>query len=58
MSDVQRPRTLYEPSTEHDACGVGFVADLNNITSHGVVEMGLAPAWMVLIINITAVLEV
>ena len=29
------------PSTEHDACGVGFVADLNDITSHGVVEMGL-----------------
>jgi glutamate synthase (NADPH/NADH) large chain len=41
MPQTEPNRGLYEPSTEHDACGVGFVADLNNITSHGVVEMGL-----------------
>ncbi|MEX1294540.1 MAG: glutamate synthase large subunit [Candidatus Limnocylindrales bacterium] len=41
MPEPQLKRTLYEPSTEHDACGVGFVADLNNITTHGVVEQGL-----------------
>ena len=41
MPETQPKRTLYEPSTEHDACGVGFVADLNNITTHGVVEQGL-----------------
>ena len=36
-----RQRSLYEPAFEHDACGVGFVADLNNVTSHDVVRMGL-----------------
>ena len=41
MPETQPKRSLYEPSTEHDACGVGFVADLNNITTHGVVEHGL-----------------
>ena len=41
MSETQPKSTLYEPSTEHDACGVGFVADLNNITTHGVVEKGI-----------------
>jgi glutamate synthase (NADPH/NADH) large chain len=41
MPETQPKRSLYEPSTEHDACGVGFVADLNNITTHGVVEQGL-----------------
>ncbi len=41
MPETQPKSTLYEPSTEHDACGVGFVADLNNITTHGVVEKGI-----------------
>ncbi|MGD8682984.1 MAG: glutamate synthase large subunit [Chloroflexota bacterium] len=41
MPETQPKRSLYEPSTEHDACGVGFVADLNNITTHGVVEKGI-----------------
>ena len=41
MPEPQPKTTLYEPSTEHDACGVGFVADLNNITTHGVVEKGI-----------------
>ncbi len=41
MLETQPKRSLYEPSTEHDACGVGFVADLNNITTHGVVEQGI-----------------
>ena len=41
MPEPQPKSTLYEPSTEHDACGVGFVADLNNITTHGVVEKGI-----------------
>ena len=31
------PRTLYEPSTEHDACGVGFVADIEGRASHEIV---------------------
>ena len=32
---------LYSFANEHDACGVGLVADLNNKPTHQVVEMGL-----------------
>src|SRR5579863_9428585 len=32
---------LYAPDREHDACGVGFVADMNNRKSHDLVEKGL-----------------
>ena len=32
---------LYSFANEHDACGVGLVADLNNRPSHRIVEMGL-----------------
>src|SRR4029077_6561894 len=32
---------LYDPKREHDACGVGFVADLKARPSHEIVEHGL-----------------
>lgn len=32
---------LYDPAREHDACGVGFVADLKGRPSHKIVEHGL-----------------
>ena len=32
---------LYDPGFEHDACGVGFVADLSGRRSHGVVSRAL-----------------
>ncbi len=32
---------LYDPSQEHDSCGVGFVANMHNQKSHAIVEMGL-----------------
>ena len=32
---------LYDPKNEHDACGVGFVADLKGRASHKIVEDGL-----------------
>ena len=32
---------LYSFGNEHDACGVGMVADLNNVPSHKIVTMGL-----------------
>ena len=32
---------LYEPSTEHDACGVGFVVDIQGRKSHKIVENSL-----------------
>ncbi len=41
MYEPQPKTGLYEPSFEHDACGVGFVADLNNVKSHDVVRKGI-----------------
>jgi len=32
---------LYDPSNEHDACGVGFVAHIKGQKSHSIVEQGL-----------------
>src|SRR6476619_5344770 len=32
---------LYDPKREHDACGVGFVADLKARPSHKIIEQGL-----------------
>jgi glutamate synthase (NADPH/NADH) large chain len=32
---------LYDPSYEHDACGVGFVAHIKGRKSHAIVEQGL-----------------
>src|SRR5215204_6248020 len=32
---------LYDPANEHDACGVGFVADVAGRRSHEIVRMGL-----------------
>src|ERR1700722_10871960 len=34
-------RGLYAPPLEHDACGLGFVADLQHAPSHEVVSMGI-----------------
>ncbi|NNE22480.1 MAG: glutamate synthase large subunit, partial [Rhizobiales bacterium] len=36
------PRGLYDPRAEHDACGIGLIANINNIKSHKVVADGLA----------------
>ena len=38
---LPKAQGLYDPSKEHDSCGVGFVADLHNRKSHDIVEMGL-----------------
>ncbi len=32
---------LYAPQKEHDSCGVGFVANLNDIKSHTIVQQGI-----------------
>ncbi|MCC0037903.1 MAG: glutamate synthase large subunit [Brucellaceae bacterium] len=32
---------LYDPRNEHDACGVGFIAQMKNVKSHQIVEDGL-----------------
>jgi len=44
MTDFGLPRKqgLYDPDLEHDACGIGFVADMKNGASHEIVEQGTA----------------
>ncbi len=32
---------LYDPANEHDACGIGFVANIHNRKSHGMIVNGL-----------------
>ncbi len=32
---------LYDPANEHDACGVGFIADIKNRKSHKIIQDGL-----------------
>ena len=32
---------LYDPRNEHDACGVGFVAHIRGVKSHGIIEQAL-----------------
>ena len=36
-----QPEGLYDPSFEHDACGVGFVANVTGQKSHQIVQQGL-----------------
>ena len=39
---VDKPRKgLYDPSFEHDACGVGVVADIKGRKSHEIIEQGI-----------------
>jgi glutamate synthase (NADPH) large chain len=35
------PSGLYDPRFEHDACGFGFVANLNGVPTHDVVRKGI-----------------
>lgn len=32
---------LFDPALERDACGVGFIANLKGLKSHGIVENAL-----------------
>jgi glutamate synthase (NADPH/NADH) large chain len=36
-----RAQGLYDPGNEHDACGVGFVANIKGKKSHEIIEQGL-----------------
>lgn len=36
-----RPEGLYDPSFEHDACGVGFVANIAGQKTHQIIQQGL-----------------
>ena len=40
-SGMPEPIGLYNPRHEHDACGIGFVADIKNRKSHDIIADGL-----------------
>ncbi|MFZ1814051.1 MAG: glutamate synthase large subunit [Rhizobiaceae bacterium] len=40
-SGIPAKQGLYDPRNEHDACGVGFVANMKNVRSHQIVRDGL-----------------
>ncbi|MCQ4081471.1 glutamate synthase large subunit [Streptomyces sp. RB6PN25] len=41
MDGRPAPQGMYDPRNEHDACGVGFVADLTGEAGHALVEQAL-----------------
>ncbi|MBI2873112.1 MAG: glutamate synthase large subunit [Chloroflexi bacterium] len=41
MVPLSHDGTLYDPQFEHDACGVGFVADISGHRSHAILEKAL-----------------
>ncbi|MDA8413070.1 MAG: glutamate synthase large subunit [Desulfobacteraceae bacterium] len=43
MKNIRSPKKqgLYDPSFEHDACGVGFVANMKGIKSHEIIQQAL-----------------
>ena len=38
---LPRKQGLYDPRNEHDACGIGFVANIKNRKSHRIIRQGL-----------------
>ena len=41
-SGLPEKQGLYNPSKEHDSCGIGFVANIKNRKSHKIVQQGLS----------------
>ncbi len=41
LNDEDAPRGLFDPARVHDACGVGFIADLKGRASHNIVADAL-----------------
>ena len=41
QNGLPKKQGLYDPTLEHDACGVGFVANINGQKSHPIIRMGL-----------------
>ena len=41
MTDDSQQKTLYEPSFEHDNCGIGAVVNIHGEKSHGIVDDAL-----------------
>nr|MBP9839009.1 glutamate synthase subunit alpha [Pseudomonadota bacterium] len=42
INNLPESQGLYNPNFEHDACGVGMVVNLRNLSSHKVVEQGIS----------------
>ena len=38
---LPKKKGLYDPSDEHDSCGIGFVAQIKGIKSHDIIHRGL-----------------
>ncbi|MBV9880582.1 MAG: glutamate synthase subunit alpha, partial [Gemmatirosa sp.] len=41
MNDLPSEQGLYDPRYEHDACGIGFVANVRGVASHDIVGQAL-----------------
>ncbi len=41
QSMLPKRQGLYDPAFEHDACGVGFVCNIDGLRSHSVIERGI-----------------
>jgi len=48
FAGLPAPQGLYHPSHEHDACGIGFVANVKGQKSHDIIEKGIQ-----ILINLT-----
>src|SRR3984957_14050866 len=48
VSALPEPQGLYHPNQEHDACGIGFVANIRGEKSHDIIEKGIQ-----ILINLT-----
>lgn len=38
---LPKKKGLYDPSQEHDSCGIGFVAQIKGVKSHNIIHRGL-----------------
>ena len=39
---LPKKQGMYNPSNEHDSCGVGFIVDIQNRRSHSIIEKALS----------------
>jgi len=41
VRDLPKAQGLYDPLHEHDACGIGFVANISGERSHDIILKGI-----------------
>ena len=41
VTDDNKGKDLYDPSFEHDSCGIGFLVDIKGRKSHKIIEQAL-----------------